>query len=121
MNQVCLIGRLGRDPELRVTQGGMSVAKFSLAVPRRDEAKSTDWVDVTCFGKVADAAGQYLKKGSQAGITGRLQQDKWTSQDGQQRSRIVVIAAQVDFLSRPAGQSGDNDVPYDADDGDGPF
>jgi single-strand DNA-binding protein len=121
MNQVCLIGRLGRDPELRVTQGGVSVAKFSLAVPRRDEAKSTDWLDVTCFGKTAEAVGEYLKKGAQVGISGRLRQDKWTAQDGQQRSRIVVIAAQVDFLSRPAGQSGDSEVPYDAGDDDVPF
>jgi len=121
MNQVCLIGRLGRDPELRVTQGGMSVAKFSLAVPRRDEAKSTDWFDVTCFGKTAEAVGQYLKKGAQVGISGRLQQDKWTTQDGQQRSRIVVIAAQVDFLARPAEQN-NGEEPAEADDSDGePF
>ena len=101
MNTVCLIGRLGKDPELRVTQGGTSVAKFSLAVDRRDEAKNTDWFDVTCFGKVAENTGQYMRKGCMVGITGRLQQDKWQDkQSGQNRSKVTVVATQVDFLSR---------------------
>ena len=105
MNVVCLIGRLGKDPELRVTQGGTSVAKFSLAVDRRDEAKNTDWFDVTCFGKVAENTGKYMKKGCMVGVTGRLQQDKWTDkQSGQNKSKVSIIAGQVDFLSR-AGES----------------
>jgi len=105
MNQVCLIGRLGRDPELRVTQGGTSVAKFSLAVDRHDEAKTTDWFEVTCFGKVAENTGQYMRKGCMVGITGRLRQDTWTDkQSGQNRSKVTVAASQVDFLTR-AGES----------------
>lgn len=105
MNTVCLIGRLGRDPELRVTQGGTSVARFSIAVDRRDEAKTTDWFEITCFGKVAESTGQYMKKGCMVGITGRLQQDKWTDkQSGQNKSKVSIIAGQVDFLSR-AGES----------------
>ena len=105
MNVVCLIGRLGKDPELRVTQGGTSVAKFSLAVDRHDEAKTTDWFEVTCFGKVAESTGQYMKKGCMVGVTGRLQQDKWQDkQSGQNRSKVSIIAGQVDFLSR-AGEN----------------
>lgn len=105
MNVVCLIGRLGKDPELRVTQGGTSVAKFSLAVDRHDEAKTTDWFEVTCFGKVAENTGQYMRKGCMVGITGRLRQDTWTDkQSGQNRSKVSIIAGQVDFLSR-AGEN----------------
>jgi single-strand DNA-binding protein len=105
MNVVCLIGRLGKDPELRVTQSGTSVARFSIAVDRRDENKTTDWFEITCFGKVAESTGQYMKKGCMVGVTGRLQQDKWQDkQSGQNRSKVTVIAAQVDFLSR-AGEN----------------
>jgi|ADurb_Gel_03_Slu_FD_contig_71_353174_length_1220_multi_3_in_0_out_0_2 single-strand DNA-binding protein len=105
MNVVCLIGRLGKDPELRVTQSGTSVARFSIAVDRRDENKTTDWFEITCFGKVAESTGQYMKKGCMVGVTGRLQQDKWQDkQSGQNRSKVSIIAGQVDFLSR-AGEN----------------
>lgn len=123
MNLVCLIGRLGKDPELRVTQGGTSVAKFSLAVDRRDEAKNTDWFDVTCFGKVAESTGQYMKKGCMVGVTGRLQQDRWPDkQTGQNRSKVAVIATQVDFLSR-AGENAQQEAQntQQEDYGDEPF
>lgn len=123
MNVVCLIGRLGKDPELRVTQGGTSVAKFSLAVDRRDEAKNTDWFDVTCFGKVAESTGQYMKKGCMVGVTGRLQQDRWPDkQTGQNRSKVAVIATQVDFLSR-AGENAQQEAQntQQEDYGDEPF
>lgn len=114
MNVVCLIGRLGKDPELRVTQGGTSVAKFSLAVDRRDEAKNTDWFDVTCFGKVAESTGQYMKKGCMVGVTGRLQQDKWQDKNsGQNRSKVSIIANQVDFLSRAGEQQAQSAAPQE--------
>jgi single-strand DNA-binding protein len=114
VNTVCLIGRLGKDPELRVTQGGTSVARFSIAVDRRDAEKTVDWFEITCFGKVAENTGQYMKKGCMVGITGRLQQDKWQDkQSGQNRSKVIVIATQVDFLSR-ASESNQQEVPgYD--------
>ena len=121
MNLVCLIGRLGKDPELRVTQGGTSVAKFSLAVDRRDEAKTTDWFDVTCFGKVAENTGKYMKKGCMVGVTGRLQQDKWQDkQSGQNRSKVTVIAAQVDFLTK-ASESNQATQSVPQEDYDEPF
>ena len=114
MNLVCLIGRLGKDPELRVTQGGISVAKFSIAVDRRDEAKNTDWFDVTCFGKVAENTGQFMKKGCMVGITGRLQLDKWKDKNsGQNKSKVSIIANQVDFLSRAGEQQAQSQEEYD--------
>ena len=121
MNVVCLIGRLGKDPELRVTQGGTSVAKFSLAVDRHDEAKTTDWFEVTCFGKVAENTGQYMRKGCMVGITGRLRQDTWTDkQSGQNRSKVTVIAAQVDFLTK-ASESNQATQSVPQEDYDEPF
>ena len=114
MNVVCLIGRLGKDPELRVTQSGTSVARFSIAVDRRDENKTTDWFEITCFGKVAESTGQYMKKGCMVGVTGRLQQDKWQDkQSGQNRSKVSIIANQVDFLSRAGEQQAQSQEDYD--------
>lgn len=114
MNTVCLIGRLGKDPELRVTQGGTSVARFSIAVDRRDAEKTVDWFEITCFGKVAENTGQYMKKGCMVGITGRLQQDKWQDRNsGQNRSKVSIIANQVDFLSRAGEQQAQSQEDYD--------
>ena len=121
MNVVCLIGRLGKDPELRVTQSGTSVARFSIAVDRRDENKTTDWFEITCFGKVAESTGQYMKKGCMVGVTGRLQQDKWQDkQSGQNRSKVTVIAAQVDFLTK-ASESNQAAQSVPQEDYDEPF
>jgi single-strand DNA-binding protein len=114
VNTVCLIGRLGKDPELRVTQGGTSVARFSIAVDRRDAEKTVDWFEITCFGKVAENTGQYMKKGCMVGITGRLQQDKWQDRNsGQNRSKVSIIANQVDFLSRAGEQQAQSQEDYD--------
>ena len=116
MNAVHLIGRLGADPELRVTQGGTSVGKFSLAIPRiGGQEKVTDWFDIVCFGKTAEAAGQHLKKGARVGAAGRLQQETWQDkQSGQNRSRVVVIADQLDIIDWPdRGGGGQQDpVPF---------
>ncbi len=99
MNTVCLTGRLGGDPEMKYTPAGLAVTKFSLAVERRaksDEGeRQVDWFDVTCFGQSAEFAGQYLDKGALVGIEGRLQQDKWEGDDGQKRSKVVIVAGNV--------------------------
>ena len=120
MNVVCLIGRLGKDPELRVTQGGTSVARFDLAVNRRDENKTTDWFTVKCFGKVAESTGQYMRKGCLVGVTGRIQIDKYTDKEGKSRKAMTVIASQVDFLSR-ASESNQATQSVPQEDYDEPF
>src|SRR5690625_2498879 len=97
MNTVSLIGRLGKDPDLRYTQSGKAVANFSLAVTRPFNREETDWFDVTCWNKTAELAAQHLAKGRQAGVTGRLQQDRW-EQDGQQRTKIIVVADNITFV-----------------------
>lgn len=116
MNTVSLIGRLGRDPELRYTQSGTAVANFSLAVTRPFNREETDWFDVTCWGKTAELAANHLQKGRQVGVAGRLQQDRW-EQDGQKRSKVVVVANDLTFVGPKEDSGGGAGGGYD----DGPF
>jgi single-strand DNA-binding protein len=107
INRVCLVGRLGRQPELRVTPNGVSVANFSIAVDRRpnkDGSKETDWIDIVVFSQTAEACSKYLDKGSMVGIEGRLQVRTWETKDtGEKRKAVEVIADNVQFLT-PKGE-----------------
>ncbi|PKL51820.1 MAG: single-stranded DNA-binding protein [Nitrospira bacterium HGW-Nitrospira-1] len=101
-SKVILIGRLTKDPELRYTPKGTPVASFSLALNYRykqsDEMKEeTTFIDIVVFGKLAEFSGKYLNKGTAVIVDGRLQQRRWES-DGQQRSKIEVVAQSVNFL-----------------------
>jgi single-strand DNA-binding protein len=117
LNKVMLIGRLTRDPEVRTFSNGGKVAKFGFAVNNKRKNPSTGemeddpvFIDVDAFnrgdyGKLADVVEQYLKKGRQIFIEGHLKLDQWTSQDGQKRSKLTVIADNVQFLE-PRGEGG---------------
>jgi single-strand DNA-binding protein len=117
LNKVMLIGRLTRDPEVRVFSNGGKVAKFGFAVNNRKKNMQTgQWeeepvfVDVDAFnrgetGKQADLVEQYLHKGNQVFIEGHLKLDQWTSQDGQKRSRLYIVADNFQFLE-PRGEGG---------------
>jgi single-strand DNA-binding protein len=110
LNKVMLIGRLTRDPETRTFSNGGKVAKFGFAVNNRKKNQQTgQWeddpvfLDVEAFnrgetGKTADLVEQYLRKGYQAFIEGHLRLDQWTSQEGQKRSRLLVVVDNVQFL-----------------------
>ena len=112
-SKVILIGRLTKDPELRYTPKGTPVASFGLAINYRykqnDEKKDeTTFIDIVVFGKPAEFCGQYLNKGSAVIVDGRLQQRRWES-DGQQKSKIEVVAQSVNFLpgsKKGAGEEG---------------
>lgn len=114
MNTVALIGRLGGDPQLRYTPNGTAVANASLAVPRRGNREETDWFDLTFWGKTAELAANNLAKGRQVGISGRLQQERW-EQDGQKRSKVVVVVDSVTFIGNK-GDAGRGDNDFDAED-----
>nr|BDD44988.1 single-stranded DNA-binding protein [Spirochaetaceae bacterium] len=110
MNNVSLIGRLVRDAELKFTNGGNAICEFSLAVNERKK-QGDQWVDVanyfdvTLFGRRGEALQQYLGKGKQVGVDGRLQQQRWQTSEGQNRSKVVIIARDVDLLGgREEGQ-----------------
>ncbi len=104
-NKIILIGNLTRDPEMRYTPQGTSVCTFGMAVNHRykqgDELKEeTTFINVVVFGKQADTCGQYLNKGRMVLVEGRLQERRWETEEGQQRSRHEVVAQTVRFLPR---------------------
>ncbi len=102
MNNVSLIGRLGRDPEARFTTTGKQVTTFSIACDnpyRRDQ--DPDWVNVEAWGKTAELVAEHKTKGDQVAITGRLTSSSWEDNDGTTRHRLYVTAERVDFLHTP--------------------
>jgi len=114
VNKVMLLGNLGRDPEIRFTPKGTKVANLSVATSRRwkdkqsDELKeATDWHRVVLWGKQADVAEEYLKKGSLVHIEGRLQTRSWTDNDGNKRYSTEVVARRLQLVGKaekPAGE-----------------
>lgn len=102
MNKVILVGRLTKDPEMRTTNTGMTVASFSLAVNRNFKNKEgnydTDFFNISVFGKQAENVSRYVVKGSQVGIEGRLQNRTYDAQDGTKRYVTDVIADNVEFM-----------------------
>ena len=137
MNSVSLVGRLTRDPELRYTSSQMAIARFSIAIDRRrgkdGEEQGADFPNIVVFGKQGESCGDWLKKGSQVAITGRIQTGSYTKQDGTKVYTTDVVADRVEFIgSKSEGQQAkpkaeDPDIPegfhaYDEeDDGNIPF
>jgi single-strand DNA-binding protein len=112
LNQVTLMGNLTRDPELRQTPNGQTVTNFSLALNRSYKDQSgewqevTDYIDIVCWGPLAERVAQYLSKGRRCLVQGRLQSRSW-EQEGQKRNKVEVLANDVTFLdSRGGGDDG---------------
>ena len=127
MNKVILIGRLGKDPELQVTPDGTPVTKFSLAVNRYSKTGSgerkeeTDWYNISAWRGLAEIAEKYLHKGSKVYIEGRLQQRKYTGNDGIQRTSIDVTVTEMEMLDpKPASSASTSYSAGSSDSGD-PF
>ena len=104
LNKVMLIGNLGKDPEVRYTPGGQAVANFNIATNEAWTDKSgqkqerTEWHRIVVWGKVAELCGEYLSKGRQVYIEGRLQTRQWQDQQGQKRYTTEVVAQRVQML-----------------------
>src|ERR1700679_1973305 len=104
VNKVILVGRLGRDPETRFTGGGQAVANFSLATDETykdkngERQKRTEWHKITVWGKQAEIAQQYLKKGSLAYVEGRIQTREWQDKEGQKRTSYDIVASNFRLL-----------------------
>lgn len=104
VNKVILVGHLGRDPEVRYTEDDKAIANISVATSESWKDKSgekqekTEWHRVAFFGKLADVVGQYLVKGSQVYVEGRLQTRKWQDKDGQDRYTTEIIADRMQML-----------------------
>jgi single-strand DNA-binding protein len=113
VNRVILVGNLGKDPEVRYTSGGQAVANLRIATSRswtdkqtNQKKEETEWHDVEVWGKQAEQCGEYLAKGRQVYVEGRLKTDKWQDkQSGQDRYRVKVVAETVRFLGG-RGQGG---------------
>ena len=112
VNKVILVGNLGKDPEVRYTTGGQAVANLRIATSRSwtdkqsgQKKEETEWHDVEVWGKQAEQCGEYLAKGRQVYVEGRLKTDAWDDkQTGQKRSRVKVVAETVRFLSSGGGR-----------------
>jgi len=104
VNKVILVGRLGRDPETRYTSGGQAVANFSLATDESykdrngERQKRTEWHKIVVWGKQAEIAQQYLKKGSLVFIEGRIQSREWQDKEGQKRTSFEIVATNFRML-----------------------
>lgn len=115
LNRVVITGRLGRDPEVKYIPSGMAVCQLNLAVgsswfdkASNQRKEKTTWVDVTCWGKTAELAGEYLAKGREVGIDGRLEMDEWDDKTtGQKRSKLKVVCDQLRFI----GKAPDSQLP----------
>ena len=111
VNKVILIGNLGADPEVRHTTSGTPVANFRIATTESytdrngEKVQRTEWHRIVAFGKLAEIVGQYLKKGKQVYVEGRLQTRDWEGQDGQKRYTTEIICNQMVMLGR-AGDTG---------------
>lgn len=100
------IGRLGSDPELRQTAGGKAVANVRIACGRKTQAgEETEWVPIVFFDKLAEIVGQYLAKGKQVYVSGRLQTRKWADKNGAERYTTEIIADTMQMLG--SGRGGD--------------
>ena len=107
VNKVILIGNLGRDPEVRFTAGGTPVANFTMATterwndPNGEKKERTEWHRIVVWGKQAEVAGEYLRKGRPVYIEGSLQTREWTDRDGNKRYTTEVRAQRLQLLGRP--------------------
>ncbi|PIT88591.1 MAG: single-stranded DNA-binding protein [Candidatus Magasanikbacteria bacterium CG10_big_fil_rev_8_21_14_0_10_36_32] len=113
LNRITIIGNMTRDPEVRTTPNGKSVASFSVATNRYwtdqngQKQKETEFHNVVLWTKLADVAGQYLHKGNKIYIEGRLRTREWTAQDGTKRTRTEIIGENMIMLGgRPSGAVG---------------
>jgi single-strand DNA-binding protein len=119
VNKVILVGNLGANPEMRFTQGGQAVANLRIATSERWTDKSgqkqetTEWHRVVAFGKLAEICGQYLTKGRQIYVEGRIQTRQWQDQQGQKRYSTEIVMQNMQMLGNRAGGGAPGDRAHD--------
>jgi single-strand DNA-binding protein len=126
LSKVILVGNLGSDPEMRYTPSGKAVTSFRMATNRRyttpagESKEETDWFRISVWGKQAEQCNQFLSKGRQVYVEGRLHARNWEGQDGQMRTSLEVTADRVLFLGRQApstvpeeGEFEPEDLPFE--------
>jgi single-strand DNA-binding protein len=112
VNKVILVGNVGRDPELRYTQSGQPVASFSVATNERFKDRDGNWKDrtewhrIVAWARLAEICGEYLRKGSQVYIEGRIQTRDWEDKEGNKRQTTEIVALSMQMLGRRGGEGG---------------
>ena len=120
MNTVCITGNLGKDPELRHTAGGTAVLQMNVAVSERRKVNNewtdyTHWVPCIVFGTRAESLAKFLHKGSKVGISGKLNYSAWKNDKGETRSKLEVVANDVELLTpKNGGSQAHQNAPDDA-------
>ncbi len=126
INSVCLVGHIGREPEIRYTAGGDPIANLSLATSERwtgkggEKQERTDWHTVSVFGKTAQFVRDYVQKGALVGVEGSIQYEEYTDKDGNKRKATKIRAKSVQLLSSSKGgkrESGGEASTYGAPSG----
>ena len=123
LNKALLIGNLTRNPDLKYTSSGTAVANFGLAINRTytnsdgEKVEDVCFVDIVAWDRLAEVASEYLSKGRPAFIEGRLQYRSWETEDGGKRSKLEVVAQNIQFLGGSAkpdddGEKADDDIPF---------
>ena len=118
-NKIILVGNLTRDIELRYSQGGMGIAKTAIATSRKftsngEKKEEVCFVDITFFGRSAEVANQYLRKGSKILVEGRLNFEQWVDQNGQKRSKHSVTVETMQMLDSKGDNQGGYNAPSNA-------
>lgn len=137
VNKVILVGNLGKDPEVRFTKGGQAVANFSIATSEKwtdkesgNKEEKTEWHNIIAWGKLGEVCGEYLTKGKQVYIEGKLQTSNWEDKDdGKLRYKTEIVASNMTMLGHAGGGhdapestgSSQSQRPPEDDDGDIPF
>ncbi len=129
MNNVSLVGRLTRDPEIKATNSCSSYARFSIAVDRRGKDAGTDFINIVAFGKTSEFIERYFRKGQRIGINGRIQTGSYEGKDGKKVYTFDVIAENVEFVesksasasATPANADGFVNIPDGVEDPGLPF
>jgi single-strand DNA-binding protein len=117
LNKVLLIGRLGHDPEMRYTPSGKPLTKFRMASDRTwttaegEKKTETEWFNIVAWGKLAEICNQYLKKGQQVYIEGRLHTRRWQDDDGANHSAVEIVAQEMIMLDARPGDEMDEQPP----------
>ena len=118
INKAIIVGNLGRDPEVRYASNGSAIASITVATSEQwkdkntgEKQERTEWHRISAFGRLAEIMGEYLKKGSQVYIEGRIQTRKWQDQSGQDRYTTEIIANEMQMLGNRGGASMGSNMP----------
>lgn len=120
LNRAQLVGNLTRDPEMRYTPNGQAVCSFSVATNRRwrdkdgNQQDQTEFHNIVAWGKLAEIANQYLKKGNKVYIEGRLQTRSWEGQDGSKKNRTEIVTENMIFLSPKGASTSEDALPEES-------